>query len=79
MTKHESVVEGTTEIVGDTCTLYPRQRSRPVVTRVLGRREVNGVEDIYLDRMVHERFHDKFCGYAVSGAVTTILSRPVAT
>lgn len=69
------IVEGSAEIVGDTCTLYVNRRSDPIVARVLGVVTREGAEDIYLDRLIHEQHQEKFCGFALSGAVTTILTR----
>ncbi|TJY57211.1 hypothetical protein E4T66_17535 [Sinimarinibacterium sp. CAU 1509] len=72
----EDCLDAVVHIVDEHCTIYPRRRAAPIVTRVLGRRVADGVESIYLDRMVHEPHHTHVADYRVSGAVTTILQRP---
>lgn len=71
--RNEAELEGRIEIVGDVCTIYPRRRSAPIVARVLGTVGVGSQTQIYLDRVVHERWHAKVCGLECSGAVSTIL------
>jgi len=71
--KNEAELEGRMEIVGDVCTIYPKRRSAPIVARVLGTVGEGPQTQIYLDRVVHERWHSKVCGLGCSGAVSTIL------
>lgn len=52
--------------------------STTTVAAILGRIVRDGVEVICLDRLVHEPHEGEFTGWQVAGAVTTLLSRPVA-
>lgn len=50
----------------------------PLIATVLGHeRDTDGVERVYLDRLVHESWHDTMGEWTLAGAVSTILSRPV--
>ncbi|MGF6782065.1 hypothetical protein [Paraburkholderia sp. GAS334] len=67
-----------TVTVGDGVVTVKREGTRKaVVARVLGQVEREGVELLCLDRLVHESHERSFVGWQVSGAVTTMLSRPV--
>jgi hypothetical protein len=50
-----------------------------VLAKILGTVEADGIEVICLDRLVHESHESKFGEWALAGAVTTLLSRPIAT
>lgn len=47
------------------------------VAQVLGVMESGGIEIICLDRLVHGIFEQEMDGWHVSGAVTTVLARPI--
>lgn len=47
------------------------------VARILGTLEADGIEIICLDRLVHGVFETEMGGWHVSGAVTTLLARPI--
>ena len=49
-----------------------------VIAKVLGRERVEGDEIIYLDRMVHGPHEQPEGGGTLSGAISTIYTRPVA-
>jgi len=51
--------------------------SQPEIGVILGRLLEDGMEQIYLDRRIH-RLNDSNKEWAIDGAYTTILSRPVA-
>ncbi|CAN7785671.1 hypothetical protein LJR034_008626 [Caballeronia sp. LjRoot34] len=53
--------------------------NRAVLAKILGTVEVDGIEVICLDRLVHESHESTFGEWALAGAVTTLLSRPIAT
>lgn len=62
---------------GGTAAVIRRDGSSSVVlAEVLGKEETEGVERIYLDRLVHDRFED-WKEFSASGAVSTILTRTV--
>ena len=50
---------------------------RVVVAKILGCEEEAGQERIYLDRLVHRSGEDELAGFAVAGAISTILTREV--
>lgn len=54
-------------------------RSSPTLARVLGREHSNGVETVWLDRLVHHASESSFEGWDVSGAISTVLSRPISS
>ncbi|WP_184144263.1 hypothetical protein, partial [Paraburkholderia atlantica] len=67
-------------LVGDGVVTLKREGTRrAVVANVLGRIERDGIELLCLDRLVHEAHEKTFVGWNVSGAVTTMLSRAIAT
>ncbi|CAG4913867.1 hypothetical protein [Paraburkholderia gardini] len=67
-----------TVTVGEGVVTVKREGTRKaVVARVLGQVERDGIELLCLDRLVHDSHESSFVGWQVSGAVTTILSRPV--
>lgn len=51
-------------------------RSALVMANVLAIETRDGLEHIYLDRIVHRPRETEFEGWLVSGAISTILSRP---
>jgi hypothetical protein len=62
--------------VGDQSVLIERKnRSEPVVARLLGREVRGEMEVLYLDRLIHEPWEDSLGSWNVSGAVSTIMSR----
>lgn len=52
--------------------------STAIVAQVLGERVRDGIQHLYLDRLVHFGRHVRLYGWTASGAVSTILSRPIA-
>ncbi len=78
MSKRHSEIAGTLHVDGETATIRLATRREVWVCRVLGRVERGGTEMLYLDRLLHEPHHTHCCGYEASGAITTILSRPIA-
>ncbi|MDE4922904.1 hypothetical protein ACUXAV_005817 [Cupriavidus metallidurans] len=47
------------------------------VANILGALEADGIEIICLDRLVHGVLETEMGGWQVSGAVTTLLARPI--
>ena len=73
---HEIVVLPSIVLTDTDAVIRRKERSNPVVARVLGREVVQGVETVWLDRCVHHRGEDAFEeGWNVSGAVSTVLRR----
>ncbi|RQN37238.1 hypothetical protein SAMN05216550_12386 [Paraburkholderia tropica] len=67
-----------TVLVGDGVVTVKREgSSAATVAAILGRVEREGTEVLCLDRLVHESHENTFSGWSVSGAVTTLLSRPI--
>jgi hypothetical protein len=66
-------------VVGDgTVTVKREGSNRAVLANILGTVEADGIEVICLDRLVHESHESKFGEWSLAGAVTTLLSRPIA-
>ncbi|MBN3754277.1 hypothetical protein G3N95_15095 [Paraburkholderia sp. Tr-20389] len=64
-------------LVGEGVVTVKREGSnRAVLANILGTVEVDGVEVLCLDRLVHSAHEQQFGEWALSGAVTTLLSRP---
>lgn len=70
-------VEGEIAIVGEQATIRPR-RGSIILARVLGVERSETQEIVYLDRLVHERYHQTYCGYRPRGSISTILSREIS-
>lgn len=67
-------------VVGEgTVTVKREGSNRAVLAKILGTVEVDGIEVICLDRLVHESHESTFGEWALAGAVTTLLSRAIAT
>lgn len=67
-------------LVGDGVVTVKREGSnRAVLANILGTVEAEGVEVLCLDRLVHSSHEQQFGEWALSGAVTTLLSRPLKT
>ncbi len=49
-----------------------------VLAKILGTVEADGVQVLCLDRLVHESHEGQFGEWSLAGAVTTLLSRPIA-
>ncbi|OUL80399.1 hypothetical protein [Paraburkholderia hospita] len=65
-------------LVGEGVVTVKREGSnRAVLANILGTVEVDGVEVLCLDRLVHSAHEQQFGEWALSGAVTTLLSRPL--
>ncbi|BDC45338.1 hypothetical protein [Paraburkholderia terrae] len=63
-------------LVGDGVVTVKREGSnRAVMANILGTVEAEGVEVLCLDRLVHSSHEQQFGEWALSGAVTTLLSR----
>lgn len=60
-------------------TLKRTGSSQTTVATILGTVVRDGIEVICLDRLVHNVGQSQFSEWQVWGAVTTLLSRPVAT
>lgn len=58
-------------------TIKRRGTRGTTVARILGTVEADGVEVFCLDRLVHGIFETEMDGWHVSGAVTTLLARPI--
>ncbi|WP_029050166.1 hypothetical protein [Cupriavidus sp. amp6] len=58
-------------------TIKRRGTRGTIVANVLGTVEAEGVQVICLDRLVHGIFESEMGGWQVSGAVTTLLARPI--
>ncbi|SAL81774.1 hypothetical protein AWB74_06052 [Caballeronia arvi] len=66
-------------LVGEDVVTVKREGSnRAVMAKVLGKVSVDGVEVVCLDRLVHESHEQQFGEWTLAGAVTTLLSRPLA-
>lgn len=72
MRNHQEELQGTIDFGEDTATIRVKGR-KPVVARVLGKETTDREERIYLDRLVHDRYHTNVCGFLVDGCYTTIL------
>ena len=63
-------------VVGEGVVTVKREGSnRAVLAKVLGKVQVDGVEVLCLDRLVHESHEQQFGEWTLAGAVTTLLSR----
>lgn len=60
--------------VGDTGVSVKRKGHTLALAKILGRTTKDGIESIYLDRLVHKDW-ETFEGWNASGAISTILSR----
>lgn len=60
--------------IGDTGVSVKRKGHTLALARILGRKTKDGIESIYLDRLVHKDW-ETFEGWNASGAISTILSR----
>ncbi|SEK10359.1 hypothetical protein [Paraburkholderia diazotrophica] len=66
-------------LVGEGVVTVKREGSnRALQANVLGTVEADGVEVLCLDRLVHASHEQQFGEWTLSGAVTTLLSRPLA-
>jgi hypothetical protein len=67
-------------LVGDGVVTVKREGSnRAVMAKILGKVQIEGVEVLCLDRLVHESHEQQFGDWTLTGAVTTLLSRSIAT
>ncbi|XUW93271.1 hypothetical protein OH764_34660 (plasmid) [Burkholderia sp. M6-3] len=67
-----------TVLVGDGVVTVKREGSnRALLANILGTVEADGVEVLCLDRLVHASHEQQFGEWSLSGAVTTLLSRPL--
>jgi hypothetical protein len=68
-----------TVLVGVGVVTVKREGSnRSLQANILGTVEADGVEVLCLDRLVHASHEHQFGEWTLSGAVTTLLSRPFA-
>ncbi len=66
-------------LVGEGVVTVKREGSnRALQANILGTVEADGVEVLCLDRLVHASHEQQFGEWTLSGAVTTMLSRPLA-
>lgn len=66
-------------LVGEGVVTVKREGSnRALQANILGTVEADGVEVLCLDRLVHASHEQQFDEWTLSGAVTTLLSRPLA-
>ena len=66
-------------LVGEGVVTVKREGSnRALQANILGTVEADGVEALCLDRLVHASHEQQFGEWTLSGAVTTLLSRPLA-
>ena len=64
-------------LVGNGVVTVKREGSnRALLANILGTVEADGIEVLCLDRLVHESHEQQFGEWTLSGAVTTLLSRP---
>lgn len=64
--------------VGDGVVTVKRQGTRKLVlAKILGTLQADGLEMLCLDRLVHGITESEMDGWQVSGAVTTVLARPL--
>jgi hypothetical protein len=64
-------------LVGDGVVTVKREGSnRAVMAKILGKVQVEGIEVLCLDRLVHESHEQQFGEWTLTGSVTTLLSRP---
>ena len=64
--------------VGEGVAAVKRRGTRSTtVAKILGTVEADGMEVVCLDRLVHGIFETEMDGWQVSGAVTTLLARPI--
>lgn len=65
-------------LVGEGVVTVKREGSnRSLQANILGIVEADGVEVLCLDRLVHASHEQQFGEWTLSGAVTTLLSRPL--
>jgi hypothetical protein len=63
-------------VVGEDVVTVKREGSnRAVLAKILGKVQVDGVQVLCLDRLVHESHEQQFGEWTLAGAVTTLLSR----
>ena len=63
--------------VGDGVVVIRRKgSSAPAVANILGTEVTEGRTRLYLDRLVHKHYENELGGYAVSGAISSILVAP---
>ena len=73
---HGKSVDRMSVSFGGTSAVIRRDGSSSVIlAEVLGKEVTDGVERVYLDRLVHGRFED-WKEFSASGAISTILTRP---
>jgi hypothetical protein len=66
-------------LVGEGVVTVKREgTNRALQANILGTVEADGVEVLCLDRLVHASHEQQFGEWTLSGAVTTLLSRPLA-
>jgi hypothetical protein len=66
-------------LVGKGVVTVKREGSnRALQANILGTVKADGVEVLCLDRLVHASHEQQFGEWTLSGAVTTLLSRPLA-
>ncbi|MCY1205009.1 hypothetical protein D9M68_139590 [compost metagenome] len=64
--------------IGEGLATIKRRGTRgTTVAHILGTVEADGLEVVCLDRLVHGIFEDEMDGWHVSGAVTSVLARPI--
>ncbi|HVI89367.1 MAG TPA: hypothetical protein VM659_13765 [Dongiaceae bacterium] len=64
--------------IGDGVVTVKRRGTRKLIlAKILGTVVVDGLEVICLDRLVHERIESEMGGWHVSGAISTLLTRPI--
>ncbi|CAN7641150.1 hypothetical protein [Massilia sp. LjRoot122] len=65
--------------VGDGVVVIRRKGSSiPAVAKILGSAERAGRQHLYLDRLVHKPHENELGGYAVHGAISSIMVVPQA-
>lgn len=73
-----SITLDTEVTVGEGVVVIRQQSSsKATVAQILGERVRDGMRYLYLDRLVHFRRGSQLVGWQASGAISTILSRPV--
>ena len=64
--------------IGEGLATIKRRGTRgTTVAHILGTIEADGLEVVCLDRLVHGIFESEMDGWQVSGAVTSVLARPI--
>lgn len=76
MKQNHHILSGTISIGTDSVVHRSQNSTNATVAKLLGREVRDGLEIVYLDRLIHETHHSELDGWALSGAISTVLQRP---